>query len=101
MKLHVKKNDLVVVIRGNNRGVRGTILSANPQKARVVVRAQRRDEDEGNERIGVIRKAVRKSQDHPRGGFIDMDRSYHVSAVMLAKTYDERRAKRAAKEAKT
>lgn len=95
MKRHVKKNDLVVVIAGNYRGVRGKVLSVNPRKQRAVVTL---DRPVGNQdkKFGVYRKAVRKTQDRPQGGFVELDRSYHLSNVMLAETYDKRRSAPAA-----
>lgn len=91
MKVHVKKNDVVVVLSGHNRGIRGTVLSVNPGKGRVVVRPVGREGDtKKNENVKVIRKALRKTQDRPQGGFVDLDRSYHASAVMLAERFDKR-----------
>ena len=80
MKTHVKKNDVVVVLIGNDRGKRGKILSMDPKKERVVV-----------EGIRMIKKAVRKSQDRPQGGFLEYEGSIHISNVMLADVYDKRR----------
>ncbi len=79
MKAHVKKNDLVVVLGGNDRGKRGKILSVNPQRGHVVV-----------EGVRIIKKAVRKSQDKPQGGFQEREASIHISNVMLAESYDKR-----------
>ncbi len=91
MSVHVKKNDVVVVLSGNNRGIRGTVISVNAAKCRVVVRPAGREADEKkNENIRIIRKSIRKTQDRPQGGFVELDRSYHASSVMLAERYDKR-----------
>jgi len=79
MKTHVKKNDLVVVLCGNARGKRGKILAVNPRKGRVVV-----------EGVRIMKKAVRKSQDHPQGGFVKREVPIHISNVMIAEAYDRR-----------
>lgn len=84
-RLHVKKGDEVVVISGANKGKRGKIIHAFPKKLRVSV-----------EGVAMIKKHVRKSQQHPQGAIIEREGTIHVSNVMLAAKYDARRAKRAA-----
>lgn len=83
MNAHVKKNDLVVVLCGEDRGKRGKVLSVEPDKGRVVV-----------EGVRMIKKAVRKSQDRPTGGFIEREAGIHLSNVMLAEAYDARHKER-------
>ena len=36
-KLHVKKDDEVVVISGNSKGVRGTVIATSPEEGKVIV----------------------------------------------------------------
>ena len=81
--MHVKKNDLVVVLSGNDRGKRGKILSVHPQKGQVVV-----------EGVRLIKKAMRKTQDKPQGGFLEREGFIHISNVMLAGEYDKRKGGR-------
>jgi large subunit ribosomal protein L24 len=56
MKAHVKKNDLVVILAGNERGKRGKVLSVDSGKGRIIV-----------EGVRMIKKSVMKSQDRPQG----------------------------------
>jgi large subunit ribosomal protein L24 len=84
-RFHVKKDDEVVVISGTERGKRGKILRVLRDKQRVVV-----------EGVKMIKKHMRKSQQHPNGAIIELEGSVHVSNVMLASRHDERRARRAA-----
>ena len=81
MKLHVKKNDLVVVLNGNSRGKRGKVIRVDAEKQRVAV-----------EGICMMKKAVRKTQDRPNGGFLEREALIHVSKVMLAEEFDRRQA---------
>jgi len=91
--MHVKKNDVVVIIRGNFRDppedvkagkiAKRKILAAYPGQSRVVV-----------EGVHLIKKAVRKSQNKPQGGFVEREGTIHASNVMLAEEYERRRAKR-------
>lgn len=85
-KARVRKGEEVVVISGADRGVRGKVLEVIPKKERVVVEGVRK-----------IRKAVRKSQQHPEGGFVEREAPIHISNVMLASRWEERRSRRAAK----
>ena len=36
-KLHVKKDDLVVVISGDDKGTRGRVIAASPEEGKVIV----------------------------------------------------------------
>jgi len=85
-KARVKKGEEVVVISGSHRGARGKVLEVIPKKERVVV-----------EGVAKIRKAVRKTQQHPDGGFVEREAPIHISNVMLASRWEERRSRRAAK----
>lgn len=80
MSVHVKKNDLVVVLAGNDRGKRGKVLSVNRKSNRVSV-----------EGIRIQKKAMRKSQDRPQGGFQEREGFIDASNVMLAQQFDERK----------
>ena len=56
LNFHVKKGDDVEVISGNHRGATGKILQVLPKKQQVLI-----------EGVRIIKKTVRKSQDHPNG----------------------------------
>jgi len=80
----VRKGDEVVVLSGSARGSRGKVLEVIAKKDRVVVEGVRK-----------MRKAVRKSQQHPDGGFVEREAPIHISNVMLASRWEERRTRRA------
>jgi large subunit ribosomal protein L24 len=77
---HVKKGDEVVVIAGSELGKRGKILNVNMKKQRVLI-----------EGLKMIKRHTRKSQDHPQGAIIEREGTIHISNVMLASRFDERR----------
>lgn len=83
--LHVKKGDEVVVIAGAERGKRGKIIFVQTGKQRVVV-----------EGLAMIKKHMRKSQQHPQGAIVEREGSLHVSNVMLAEKFDTRASRRGA-----
>lgn len=71
-KFHVHREDMVEVISGNHRGASGKVLQVLPKKNQVIV-----------EGVRMIKKHVRKSQDHPNGAIIEREGPIHVSNVKL------------------
>jgi large subunit ribosomal protein L24 len=80
MKIALRRNDDVVVICGNDRGKSGKILQVLRDKSRVIV-----------EGVAVAKKHVKKSQQHPDGAVVSVERSIHISNVMLKSKYDAKR----------
>ena len=80
---HVKKGDEVVVIAGADKGKRGRIIAVNAKKSRVIVEGAR-----------MIKRHMRKSQQHPQGAIVEREGSVHISNVMSASAFDARAAKR-------
>ena len=81
--LHVKRNDMVVVLSGADRGKIAKVLATFPEKQRVLV-----------EGVNLIHKALRKTQNNPKGGIIAKEAPIHVSRVMAQERYELRRKKR-------
>jgi len=79
MKCHVKKGDEVVVLAGKEKGKRGKIIAVSPQKARVIV-----------EGLQLIKRHMRKSQQHPQGAIVEREGTIHISNVMKAELFDAR-----------
>ena len=71
-KMHVKKGDKVKVISGKDMGKEGVILRAFPQKERVVV-----------EKVNMVKKHKRPTQQNPNGAIVTVEGTVHVSNVML------------------
>lgn len=74
MSLHmkIKKNDLVLVIAGNDRGKKGKVLKVFPEKKRVVV-----------EGVNFIKRHQKPTQSNPTGAIVTREGGIHVSNVML------------------
>ena len=83
-RFHVKKNDEVVVIAGSDKGKRGRIISVATKKQRVIVEGAR-----------MIKKHMRKSQQHPQGAIVQREGTLHISNVMKVEQFDARAAKHA------
>jgi large subunit ribosomal protein L24 len=80
---HVKKGEEVVVIAGADRGKRGRVIAVLRKKGRVVVEGAR-----------MIKRHMRKSQQHPQGAIVEREGSIHLSNVMKGDVFDARTAKR-------
>ena len=72
-KFHVKKGDQVTVIAGKEKGKSGKIIAVLTDKQRVIV-----------EGLQMIKKHVRKNQQHPNGAIIDREGGIHISNVKKA-----------------
>lgn len=79
-KFHIKKNDEVVVLSGTQQGKRGKVLEVLRDRSRVII-----------EGVNFIKKAARKSQEQPQGGFTEREGALHISKIMLASDYDSRK----------
>jgi large subunit ribosomal protein L24 len=83
-KFHVKKGDQVEVISGNHRGATGKILQVLSKKQRVLI-----------EGVRLIKKHLRKSQDHPQGSIAEREGPIHISNVKLIEKADKAKKKAA------
>lgn len=84
-KFHVKKGEEVVVLAGKEKGKRGKIIAVLRKKQRVIV-----------EGVQMIKRHMRKSQDHPQGAIVEREGTIHLSNVMRVDQFDARVAKRGA-----
>ncbi len=87
LKFHVKKGDNVEVISGNFKGSSGKILEVLPKKHRVLV-----------EGVRIIKKHMRKSQDHPQGQIAQREGPIHISNVRLLEEKKESKAAKGEKK---
>ena len=82
-KFHVKKGEEVVVLAGKEKGKRGKIIAVLRKQQRVIV-----------EGAQMIKRHMRKSQEHPQGAIVEREGTIHLSNVMRADQFDARAAKR-------
>jgi large subunit ribosomal protein L24 len=71
-KIRLRKGDLVIVLKGKDRGKKGKILRVIPTKNRVLV-----------ERINFVKKHTRPSQTNQKGGIVEQEAAIQVSNVAL------------------
>ncbi len=70
IKMHVKKNDNVIVLAGNDKGKTGKVLRVFPDQNRVIV-----------EGVNVRKRHVRPNKNQPQGGIIEREMPIHASNV--------------------
>lgn len=73
VKLKIKKNDMVKIIAGADKGKTGRVLQVFPKTSQVIV-----------EGCKVAKKAVKPSEKHEKGGFVNKEMPIHVSNVAKA-----------------
>ncbi len=71
-RFHVRRGDIVKVITGDDKGKQGRVLKVIAERARVIV-----------EGVAIVKKHVRRSEEYPQGGIIEMESSIHISNVKL------------------
>ena len=72
MKMHVKKNDKVIVISGEDAGKIGKVMSAYPKEGRVMV-----------EGVNQVKKHVKPRNTQQQGGIITKEAPIAAAKVML------------------
>ncbi len=71
-KLHIKKNDTVVVLAGEDKGKTGKVLKVIVDKQRAIV-----------EGLNMVSKNMKPSAKYPQGGIVKQEASIHVSNLSL------------------
>ncbi len=82
MALSIRKGDLVQVISGKDRGVKGKVIEVYPDTDRVIV--------EGVNRIKKHTKVGQNARGAKTGGIITTEAPIHVSNVMVIDPEDGR-----------
>ena len=70
--MKIKKDMIVRIMSGNNKGLEGKILRVFPKKNRAIV-----------EGVNFIKKATRPSQNNQSGGLVEKEASVHISNLMV------------------
>jgi large subunit ribosomal protein L24 len=73
--MKVKKGDTVVVIAGKDKGAKGKVIQAYPERNRVLV--------EGVNRIKKHTRVTQTQRGAQSGGIVTQEASIHVSNVMV------------------
>ncbi len=71
-KLHVKKDDTVIVISGDDRGKKGKVLEVSPKEGKVIVKG-----------INIVTRHVKPRKQGEEGGIVKVEGAMCASKVML------------------
>ena len=70
--MKIRKDDIVMVIAGNNKGKKGKVLKVFPKLDRVIV-----------EGVNIQKRHTKPNQASPQGGIIEKEASINASNVMV------------------
>ena len=71
-KLHIKKDDTVIVLTGEDKGKTGKVLKVLVEKNRAIV-----------EGINIVSKSAKPSAKNPQGGIVKQEAPVHISNLSL------------------
>ena len=71
-KLHIKKNDTVIVLAGEDKGKTGKVLTVMVDTERAIV-----------EGVNIVSKSAKPSAKNPQGGIIKQEAPIHISNLSL------------------
>ena len=71
-KIFIKKDDVVFVLSGDDRGQQGRVLSVDRKKGRAIV-----------EGVNMITKAMKPNAQHPQGGLVKMEAPIRLCKLAL------------------
>ena len=71
-KLHIRKNDTVMVLAGEDKGKTGKVLKVLVKENRAIV-----------EGVNIVSKSAKPSAKHPQGGIIKQEAPIHMSNLNL------------------
>lgn len=72
MSLNIRKDDLVLVTTGKERGKTGKVLKVLREKERALV-----------EKLNLVKRHSRPTKTNPKGGIIQKEASIHLSNLMI------------------
>jgi large subunit ribosomal protein L24 len=82
-RIRIRKNDLVEVISGRDKGKRGKVLVVLPEKGRLLVQG-----------VNFIKRHTRPNpQKNIKGGIAEREAPIHVSNVMIVSPDDDKRTR--------
>jgi len=70
--MKIRKNDMVMIMSGNDRGKTGKVLKVFPKSYRLIV-----------EGINIRKRHTKPNQKNPQGGILEKEGSIHASNVMI------------------
>ena len=70
--MHIKRDDTVIVLSGDDKGVKGKVIAVSPKEDKVIV-----------EKVNMIHKHVKARKQGDTSGIIDAEGAIYASKVAL------------------
>ena len=71
-KVHVRKDDTVVIITGDDKGKKGKVLEVAPGEGKIIV-----------EGVNMVKKHVKPRRQGETGGIIEAEGAFYASKAMI------------------
>jgi len=71
-KVHIRKNDIVKVITGREKGKVGRVLKVDRESGRIVV-----------EKLNMVKRHIKPGKTHPQGGIVEKEAPLAFSNVLV------------------
>ena len=71
-KLHVRKDDMVVILSGKDKGKKGKVLETSPKEQKLIV-----------EGVNMVTKHVKPRRQGEPGGIVKAEGAFYASKAML------------------
>ena len=71
-KMHVRRDDTVIVISGDDKGVKGKVIAVSPEEGKVIV-----------ERANIVSKHQKPRRQGETGGILKVEGAMYASKVQL------------------
>ena len=71
-KVHVKKDDVVVVVSGDDKGKKGKVIGVSPKEGKILV-----------EGVNMVHKHVKPRKQGDEGGILNVEGAFYASKVQL------------------
>ena len=71
-RMHIKTGDTVIVLSGDDKGVKGEVIAVSPEEGKVIVKG-----------ANIIHKHVKPRRQGEAGGIVDAEGAIYASKVML------------------
>jgi large subunit ribosomal protein L24 len=72
MPLRLKKNDTVMIIAGDNKGLTGRLIKVYPDKNKAIVEAR-----------NMVKRHTKPNRNNQQGGIVEKEAAIHMSNLML------------------
>ena len=71
-KLHIKTGDTVIVLSGDDKGVKGEVIAVSPSEGKILVKG-----------VNMVKKHVKPRKQGETGGIVDAEGAIYASRVAV------------------